>query len=262
MNILEPILLGILQGILEWLPVSSEGVSSLVMMNFFEKSLEEAVFMSIWLHTGTLMAALVYFRNDMVGIVKNIPSYFKKTRTEYSEITSFLIISTLMTGIIGAPILLFGLDKLNANINIAMGAIGFLLIATGLLQKYGKMAVGMKKNPGFFDSLLIVIAQGFSALPGLSRSGLTTSAMLLRKYDAKTALKFSFLMSIPAVLVAELGIGILGKIELSPYFLVAITFSFVFGLLTIRALMKVAEKTDFSWFCIFLGFVSIMAVFV
>ena len=116
MNLIEPILLGIIQGVTEWLPVSSEGISSLVMMNFFGKSLSESVFLSIWLHTGTLLAALIYFRKDVWNLVKNLPKYSFRGN-EYNDLTTFLIISTLFTGLVGAPLLLLGLEKIEISLN-------------------------------------------------------------------------------------------------------------------------------------------------
>ena len=133
MNIIEPILLGIVQGVTEWLPVSSEGISSIVLVNFFGKSLEEAVFLSIWLHTGTLFAALVYFRKEIVGIIKNLPKYKAKSMEGYNGLTTFLIVSTSLTGVIGAPLLLMGLVKIDFSLNFAMAFIGLLLIVTGLV---------------------------------------------------------------------------------------------------------------------------------
>lgn len=262
MNLFEPVLLGVLQGITEWLPVSSEGVSSLVMMNLFGKSLSEAVFLSLWLHTGTLLAALVYFREDVAGILKNLPSYarnFKSTKG-FNGITTFLVLATILTGLIGAPLLLFGLNELNVSLNFAMALVGALLIITGLLQKF-TVRTGLRKEPGIRDSVITGIVQGFSVLPGLSRSGLTTSILLFRKYRAKDALRLSFLMSIPAILAAEIGLGVLGKINFDLYSGIAVFFAFVTGLATIKFLMKTAERINFGWFCIFLGLISIMALF-
>ena len=262
MNIIEPILLGIVQGVTEWLPVSSEGISSLVLVNFFGKSLEEAVFLSIWLHTGTMLAALVYFRKEIVDIIKNLPKYKAKSMEGRNGLTTFLIISTVLTGVIGAPLLLIGLAKIKFSLNFAMAFIGLLLIVTGLVQRFGKKIKRPKKDLKIRDAILVGIVQAFSVLPGLSRSGLTTSVLLFEKHEARQALKLSFLMSIPAVLAAELGLGLLGKISFDLYSLIAVFFSFVFGLVTIKILMKVARKVDFSWFCIFLGLLAVVTLFI
>lgn len=262
MNFLEPVLLGILQGILEWLPVSSEGVSSLVMMNFFGKSLSEAVFLSLWLHTGTLLAAMFYFREDLLGIIKNLPHYKIRDGESCNGLTTFLIAATVITGVIGAPLLFLGLDGLGFSFSLAMALVGALLVVTGLVQLIGKKIRVTGKKLDLKDSVTLGIVQAFSVLPGLSRSGLTTSALLFRKYEAKEALRLSFLMSIPAVLAAEAGLLFIGKVAFDLYSAVALLFSFAVGLATIKLLMKAAERINFGWFCIALGLLAMMAVLV
>ncbi len=91
---------------------------------------------------------------------------------------------------------------------------------------------------------------------------MTTAALLLRKYEAHSALKLSFLMSIPAVFAAEVGLALLGKITIDAYSLLAALISFVFGLLTIGVLMGIAGRVNFGNFCIFLGLLSFAAVVV
>ena len=256
-------MLGIFQGIVEWLPLSSEGINSLIMVNFCGKSLAEAAFYSIWLHTGTLLAAIIYFRAELVGLLRNVPSYIKnpKSDTGKNRLTTFLIVSTVLTGIIGLPILLFGISNANVSGGAATAFIGILLIFTGLLQKYSKNSFE-KKEITLLDSALLGILQAFSVLPGISRSGITTSTLLLRKYDARSALKLSFLMSIPAVFVAEVGLGALDMIVVDVYSMLSVAISFIVGLLSIGILMNVAHKINFGNFCIFLGILSLLVVFI
>ena len=261
MELLEAIILGVVQGVFEWLPVSSEGINSLLMVNFFGKTLQDAAVFSIWLHTGTLFAAVVYFRDDVLKLARNFPTYVKNPRksTEENRLTTFLVISTALTGIIGLPLFLFGIDKANISGAAATAFIGILLIFTGLLQKYSRKSFE-KKDITTGDSALVGGFQAFSVLPGISRSGITVSVLLLRNYDARSALKLSFLMSIPAVLAAEVGLAMLGRITLDVYSFVSVASSFVFGLLTIDVLLKVGGRINFGNFCIFLGVLSITAV--
>jgi undecaprenyl-diphosphatase len=263
LEFLEAIVLGVIQGVVEWLPISSEGINSLIMVNFFGKSLLEAVVYSIWLHTGTLLAAVVYFRADVLKLARNFPAYVKnpKKETEENRLTTFLIVSTALTGIIGLLLLLFGIDKANISGAAATAFIGILLIFTGLLQKYSKKSCE-KKDITIIDSALVGGLQAFSVFPGISRSGITVSVLLLEKYTARDALKLSFLMSIPAVLVAETGLALLGKITLDVCSLVSVASSFVFGLFTINVLLKIAGRINFGNFCIFLGVLSLAVVFV
>ena len=106
MDFIESVVLAIIQGTTEWLPVSSEGMSSLFMINFFGKTLAEAVSLSIWLHTGTLLAATLYFWEDIKAIIRNLPNYIRSPRDMdgYNGLTNFLLISTVLTTAIGAPI--------------------------------------------------------------------------------------------------------------------------------------------------------------
>lgn len=263
LSFFEAVVLGIVQGTAEWLPISSEGMTSLVMINFFGKTLSEAIPVSIWLHLGTLLAATVYFKKDVVEILSGLPAYFRTFSSvgQRDLLTSFLIISTMLTGIVGLPLLLFATDPSGISGASATALIGVMLIVTGILQRTACRAATKKSIPEIPDSFITGVAQGFAAVPGISRSGITMSALLLRKFDAEDAIKLSFLMSIPAVLAAEIGIGLMGMVALDIYSLVALFFSFAFGLITIDVFLKVAKRVDFSYFCIGLGVLSVMALF-
>ncbi|MFH1432138.1 MAG: undecaprenyl-diphosphate phosphatase [archaeon] len=259
MDLIDALILGLIQGLFEWLPVSSEGMTSLYMVAKGQ-TLTEAIPISIWLHTGTLLAAILYFRSDLKAIIKNIPDYLKRNKKniDLNATTTFLIISTAATGIIGLPIMLYSLDNLSFSGTTATAFIGLLLIITGLLQKKAEQKKHTKKTATTIDSMIIGILQGFSAMPGLSRSGLTTSGLLLRKYDAKTALKLSFLMSIPAVLAAEIGLNLMEKITLDTNAMIAVAASFIVGYLSISSFINLAEKIRFYKFCIILGMISLI----
>lgn len=263
LELIEAVVLGLIQGVVEWLPVSSEGINSLIMVNFFGRTLLDAALYSIWLHTGTLFAAVVYFRRDVYRLARNFPAYVKNPRngTQENRITTFLIVSTAFTGLVGLPMLLFGIQKASISGAAATALIGILLIITGILQKWSRGSCE-KGDITTVDSALVGGLQAFSVLPGISRSGITVSVLLLREYEARSALKLSFLMSIPAVLVAQIGIVLLGRITIDAYSIVSVVISFVFGLLTIGILMEIAGKINFGNFCIFLGLLSLGAALV
>jgi|ETNmetMinimDraft_2_1059921.scaffolds.fasta_scaffold25923_2 undecaprenyl-diphosphatase len=251
---LQAIILGIIQGIFEWLPVSSEGIVSLVMINVFGVSYKEAIPYSIFLHFGTLMSSIVFFRKDIIDIFRNFKDFKNKEKT---NLTVFLLIATLLTVLVGYPLYLLIL-KLSFDGRIVSMLIGVFLVITGVLQLVVKKKVGKKVN--IYDSFLLGIVQGFAVIPGLSRSGLTISTLLFRKYDGKLALKLSFLMAIPVVLVSSL--YLLGNSLFNVYSLVSLVFAFVFGLLSIKILLKIAKKLNFGWFALVIGIISIIGGFV
>lgn len=261
----EAAVIGAVQGIAEWLPISSEGMTTLIMINVFDKTLAEALPMSIWLHTGTLLSAVIYFREDVKEILDNIPQYVRNLlsrRESNHALINFLTVSTLITGIIGLPLILFATSLTEFSGRIATALIGLLLIFTGLLQKAASRKEIRKSVPSFTDSLVTGIAQGFAALPGISRSGITVSSLLLRNFNASEAIKLSFLMSIPAVLAADIGIAAMGMLTIDRNALLATFFAFVFGLFTIDAFIRIAQKFDFAKFCIGIGVLSLAAYFI
>jgi len=264
MDALSYILIGIFQGILEWLPVSSKGVESLIMVKFFNKNLSEALVIALWMHIGTLMAALVYYKKEILEIVKNLKNYVKNPAedTQVSRLTSFVIMATLLTGLIGTPLLLFGLDKFNFAGNAAMLLIAFFLVFTGIFQWTAKKRKNAEKELIFKDSIYLGIAQGLTAIPGLSRSGTTVSTLMFRGYSAGEALRVSFLVSIPAVLGVEVLLGLLKGSTFDILIIPGIIASFIFGLLTINSLVKLAEKINFGYFCTGFGIIIILFVII
>jgi undecaprenyl-diphosphatase len=257
MELIEAIVLGIVQGLTEWFPISSEGINSLILVNFFNKTLLEAAYLSIWLHTGTVLAAIVYFRRELADLMRDIPRYI---RQRDNQLMTFLIVSTLLSVGVAAPIALIGLDAIDAS--FATLLIGLLLIVTGVMQLVSRRGDKLRTEPTNTDSLITGVAQGFAALPGLSRSGLTTSALLLRKYTAKDAVKLSFLMSIPFIIVAQIGLGATANVTVDLNSFFAIGISFIVGLATIKAFMEVAKRVNFGKFCVGLGILASAAFFI
>jgi undecaprenyl-diphosphatase len=267
----EAVIIGTIQGITEWFPISSKAMTTLVMIQFFGKSLSEALSFAIWTHIGTFLASIIYFREELMKIIKRLPVYFsatalsgrlgKKTgiKTEENEedsIISFLIIATFMTGIIGAPIMLFATEKIQISGEAAMVAIGIFLIFTGILQRISAGAKNIKKLPNTKDAFIVGLGQGFASIPGISRSGTTIGLLLFRKFDSEKALRYSYLMSIPAIFGVEIVLQIKHLVTVDFSSILAVVISFIVGLLTINALLKVARNVDFSNLCIILGLMT------
>lgn len=250
MDITIAILLGIIQGVTEWLPVSSEGTISLVMVNFLGETLKDAVLYSVWLHLGTLLAAVVYFRKELKGILSDIRG----------ELSRFLIISTFFSAMVAVPAVLLGIDNLAFGGAEATALIGIFLVLTGGLQM--KARKGLRERPSGKDAIVSGILQGISPIPGISRSGITASSLLLMKHTGKSALKLSFLMSIPFIAIAEAGMIASGEIALDASAFASAGFAFIFGLGTIKCLMGFAEKLNFGPFCVLFGILAILSALI
>ena len=261
---LEQIILGIIQGIFEWLPISSEGVIVLVAKNFFdEQALGLIIKQALFLHLGTFLAALIYFRKDVWSLFQTLFNY-KSAEKDIQRIFKFLVIATLISGFLG--FILFKVfsgfeEQLTLSTKAITLIIGLLLLITGGLQIKAK--TGQYKKAGELnnkDGLLLGFMQGLAVLPGLSRSGLTVSTLLLRKFDEAFALKLSFLMSLPIVLGGNIALN-LSKLEFSSEMLLGLIFSFVFGLITIDLLLKIARKINFGYFVLFFGGLVILSLY-
>lgn len=253
------LLLGVLQGILEWLPVSSQGNLSLVMVGLLGFAPGEAVKMAVLLHAGTLLSVLVYFRRDFLDILKRL----RRWRPDFSgenALVSFLVVATALTGAVGFALFSYAPAR-NLPGEAFLGIIGISLIASGILQRAAK-AAATPKALNFKDSVLTGALQGLSAIPGISRSGITVSSLLLRGYPSKDALRLSFLMSVPAVLGAEIGLSLMNALpDVSMADAAAgVVSSFIVGLAGIHILLKAATKIRFWLFCMAIGTVAIAAV--
>ena len=260
---LESILLGLIQGITEWLPVSSEGLVTASATFLLDKSLEDAIGISLWLHLGTALAALFSFKVEILNLTKGFmgnPSCFK------GEI-GFLFLGTAVSALIGLPLLLFAgeifqSDPTKNGIQTFTALIGIFMIVTGVILLRSKRSGKRKRNDsGTIDAMLTGTAQGFSVLPGLSRSGLTVSVLLARGMDRRDALTLSFLLSIPAGIGAGLYTVFSTGIILSPEHLVAVGMSFITGLVTIRILLKLADRINFGIFVISVGMLLASNIF-
>ncbi len=245
MNLFEAIILGILQGVFEWLPVSSQGQIIAVAIAFFQISTQEALKHSIFLHTGTLIAAIIFFRKELIKIIQG----------ENPELRNFILIAVLATIITAVPSF-FILKQLIFSSTILLFLIGFLLIITGLLQKIKQKQIKPKLNKK--NSIILGLMQGFSVLPGISRSGITTATLLFEGFEPEEAFRISFLLSVPTVLIGEIAYGLVEGFSFEFNSLIALVFAFVFGLISIDLLLKLAKRISFSWFAIGFGLIYLI----
>ena len=256
----EPIILGTIQGIFEWLPISSQGNLIIVMVEIFGIGITSALKYSIFLHFGTFLAVLVYFRKDVIKILSNLKKYKPGFKKREDGLISFLIISTFITGIIGYPLFKF-VSNINIRGEIFIGLIGLALIFTGFLQKFSfHKKIKKQKNLNFKDSIILGTLQGLALIPGISRSGITVSGFLLKRYSPKQSLRLSFLMSIPVLFIGSIFIPLtegFPQMETANLIL-GLVFAFIFGILTIKILLNLAQKIKFWVFCIFIGILALI----
>ena len=256
----QAVVLGLLQGTLEWLPVSSQGVVAAVYTLVFGGDADDAISYSLWLHIGTVPSVLLAFRAEVVRILRELltrpADVASKVRVAGGPqgLTAFLVLATVVSAVAGLPLVLF-LDDLSEQAGAAtMIVVGAALLVTGGLQlRRPSSGERTREDLGLRDSLLAGVAQGLSVIPGLSRSGLTVASLLWRGLDRREALIASFLMSVPASLGAALIVGLRGDVALDAESVVAAAVAFVTGLVTIRALVAVAERVNFGAFVLLVG---------
>lgn len=259
-------LLGVVQGVIEWLPISSEGNLALIIANLTQLSSEDIINLTVFLHLGTVLSALFYLREDVLKYLYSLRDYRLKKLfdSENNSVVSFLLISTIITGVLG--FLLYSqfvnlLTAVEGRTFIAL--IGVFLIITGIFQKVSQGSERKNKEDlNLWDSLLLGAAQSVSILPGISRSGTTVSALLMRDYDQDTSLRLSFLMSIPAVIAANSFLILSGKyvtIGIENVLITVLT-AFITGYISLKVLFKVATKVRFWIFCIVLGSIAVLSL--
>jgi len=270
MNLIQAILMGIVQGLSEFLPISSSA-HLVFTSNFYKvfKGIEivqqsnEEVFFDIMVHFGTLIAVLIFFRKDIVLILK---AFWHAIKTkDWSEreakLGLYIIAGTILTLLLALP-----LKPIAEKLVYAPSLVGILLFATGFVllgsEYMSKHFKARKENVDLKTSLIIGLAQGLAALPGFSRSGWTIAAGLFFGLDRITAARYSFLLSIPIILGASMiyplvNIDIQEALTYNWIAIIAGTIvSGVVGYLCIKYFMKFISKFSlaiFGWYCILAG---------
>ncbi len=252
MDPIEYIFIALLQGLAEWLPISSEG--QLMLFLNFASSINpyEAFVLVIWLHVGTAASVVARYPKEILNIIS------LKNKFDFQ----MLLIATIATAISGIPMYMF-LESFITNTQgeILNLLIGVLLIITGIILGISAKKINENSNVNGKIMFITGLMQGFAILPGISRSGVTVAALLLQKIEKETALKYSFLMSIPAIFGAfffeNIKVGFILPGE--PIFLgIAELVAFVVGFITMTSLLRVAKNIDFSKFCIFMGLIAVL----
>ena len=289
MSLLQAIFMGIIQGLTEFLPVSSSGHLALFKI-LFNVNTDTGLLYDVLLHVGTLAAICVVYYKDLAKMIVegvclirdafvNVGIFFKNLSREdkqayrrvvnssYRKFVMLVIVSTIPTGIIGV----FGKDavELASEILIVPGIC--LIITAILLFIVDRLPQGEKlpRQVTYTNAFAIGIAQGIATLPGLSRSGTTITACLLSGFNRKFAVKYSFIMSIPAILgslVLELkdfgGMHVTGT-EIC-YYIIGRVVAAVVGYICIKTMLVIVRKkkfTIFSIYCLVVGIISVAGYF-
>ena len=251
MDLIEIVILGVLQGLTEFLPVSSSG--HLVLGQYILGIKSPGNTLEILFHVGTLGSVIFIFFDDIKDIIITIDK--KPTQ----KLLAYISIATLPAMVIG---LLFR-HEINLLFD-SVDSVGYALCLTGLTLIFSLFSNNDKTNFSYYSSLIIGVVQAFAIIPGISRSGFTIVASLFLGISPKKSAKFSFLLSIPIIF----GAGLLGSFDLQnenlftfPTIMTAILSSFFVGILALKALLKLLEQGKFYFFgiyCIFIGIISIL----
>lgn len=252
MNIFEAIILGLIQGLTEFLPVSSSG--HLVLLQQFFAIDEGVITFNIAVHFATLLAVFLVFWKDIIEIIKR----------PFSKLSLLIIVGTIPTAVIG---LIFK-DTFEGFLQTG-SVLGYAFLFTGLILWYAETVKNKDKGLNettYVDTIVIGIAQGIAILPGVSRSGLTLAGALTRGLDRRFALKISFLMSMPSILGATLLEAL--DIAKQPYevagivsILAGMVAAGISGYLAIRFMLKIFEQKSlkiFSYYVFGLGAIIIL----
>lgn len=285
MNVLKSILLGLVQGATEFLPVSSSGHLA-IFKKLFGVNLDSGIYFDVMLHFGTLIALIIVFHEDIWHMIQEFfqmiaiifanflvfikrkrgdtrYTYFKVVNSNYKKLVLMVLVSTIPTGIIG----IVGNDLMD-KAGDALWLVGLCLMGTGALlfmaDRHSDNTMKIK-DANYSDAFFIGIAQGVATLPGLSRSGTTISVGMRLGFNKNLAVKYSFLMSVPAVLGAvvvklkNLKGEAFGSYNLPGYILGTVA-ACVSGYFALRYLLKLVKNRNYRGFTIYCLAMGVFAI--
>jgi undecaprenyl-diphosphatase len=256
-QVLITFILGLIQGLAEWLPISS--TAHLKIAEHFIPSLSVTPFFNVVLHLGTLVVVIFYFRKEVKSILSALVHL--NFKSEYGQLIPLIVVATIPTGIIG---LLYDEFLENNLQTLLIFGITFLIGATVLyISRIGKENT---ETITFKTALLMGTAQGFAVFSGLSRSGVTISTALLLGLKRQKAFKFSFLLSMPAIigdLVVE-GYKQRGQLATQtlglPALLVGMAMSMIAGYVAIKLVSKTVMSKKFHYFAAYTSLLGLSLI--
>jgi len=266
-NWLFGILRGLVQGIAEWLPISSKTQIIIVSTYLYGFSFQRAYAFGLFLEAATFVAALIYFRGEVLEVLRALVG---RGGAEGRLLLKYLVVVTIITALIGGTIYALVETVSGPVVGVPMLILGAILIGDAALIHFARGRRTPEKRLdqlALSDLVIIGIAQGLAALPGVSRSGATVSAMLLLGLNPREAFRLSFLALMPAAVGASLLTLIFSKVEISgavsaitPAALgVATVVAILASLLLIRALLRAADSARITILVAGLGLLAILS---
>ncbi len=287
MSLLQSVLMGLIQGLTEFLPVSSSGHLALFKI-LFNVNTDTGLLFDVMLHVGTLLAVCIVYYKDIIHLIREFIGmvvdciynltvligkrgqgvYRHVIHNGYRKFVMLVIVSTIPTGILG----FVASDLVTAASEILFVPGICLIITAVLLFVCDHVPEGHKKpkQVSYANAFIIGICQGIATLPGISRSGTTITACTLSGFDRKFAVKYSFIMSIPAILGAmvlqlkDIGSAAIDKSQIGIY-AIGMLIAAVVGYICIKAMLMIVKKRKFTYFsiyCLIVGAISIIGYFV
>lgn len=254
MSIFDAIILGLLQGLTEFLPVSSSG--HLVLSQHLLHVKEPGITFEIILHVGSLLAVLIYFRSRLISLLQSV--YHKEKKKERRLI--FLLLLGTLPAVIAALLFKDFFEQAFSNPILTacmLMVTGFILLMTRFIPKGNK-------SPAITSAIVMGIGQALAILPGISRSGTTISTGMFAKVEPSEAAEFSFLLSIPAILGALVfkidELSAVSSNLFGPY-LVGIIVTFGSSLFAIYAVLKLIKKGKFEYFAYYCFAAGLIALY-
>ena len=259
MDVLDALILGIIQGLTEFLPVSSSGHLELGKAILGDNSIpEESLMFTVVMHFATALSTIVIFRKDIWEILRGLLQFKWNEETQFSL---KIIISMIPAAIVGV---LFE-EQLEQLFGGSVLLVGFMLIITALLLWLADKSKNTGKPVSYSNAFVIGVAQAIALLPGISRSGSTISTSVLLGNDKTKAARFSFLMVVPLILgkiAKDLLDGELTHTGNSTGLIVGFIAAFVSGLFACTWMISLVRKSKLSYFAIYCLIVGVIAIVV
>ncbi|MDO6675402.1 undecaprenyl-diphosphate phosphatase [Tenacibaculum sp. 1_MG-2023] len=258
MDLLEAIILGVIQGLTEFLPVSSSGHLELAKALFGDTSVpQESLTFTVVLHAATALSTIVVFRKEIAEILKGL---FQFTWNEEMQFSVKIILSMIPAVIVG-----LAFEK---ELEIFFGGkillVGFMLLVTAVLLLLADKAKNTNKSVSFKNSVIIGVSQAIAMLPGISRSGATISTSVLLGVDRTKAARFSFLMVVPLILGKVAKDILSGDINFQSSEIVPLSAgfiaAFISGLLACTWMIALVKKSKLSYFSLYCAIVGLIAI--